>query len=423
MKKLNAQTPLRSLLALLAFGAIAVAGLLALIIAGLPFEQELFIFGILMAVALPLSLVLGLLAGSPLERERDQRQHAAASQLQASVRRLGDALRSTSVDADGEPDLAPLLSVVLESAVTASGGLSGIVYRFERNHRRLSPVCSIDVEDPPTLAISEGLAGWVAFHRSSLRVPSTATSPARAAGEPDHQFVIGVPLELSDDLFGVMMIHGRTAAGPFGDRDVEMLSLLAEQAATGAENILLHHEARRLSVTDGLTGIANYRAFRDRLAIEFERAVRFGRRLSIAIADIDHFKLINDRYGHQRGDAVLADLAARMTGATRASIDLVARYGGEEFALLLPETDPAGAAAVAEKVRLAATQAPFAGGEEHIHATISVGFATFPDHASDPESLIQAADLALYEAKRDGRNRVGSPTRYPQHQPKKSPRA
>jgi diguanylate cyclase (GGDEF)-like protein len=205
------------------------------------------------------------------------------------------------------------------------------------------------------------------------------------------------------------MVHGSTSGRPFSDGEVDTLSLLARQAAVGAENVLLHHEAQRLAVTDALTGIANYRAFTERLATEFERAVRFGRPLSVAIADIDHFKLINDRYGHQRGDVVLAELAARMCATTRTSIDLVARYGGEEFALILPETDAAGAAAVAEKIRLAAAQTPFTGGEQHLHATVSVGFATFPLHAATPELLIAAADLALYEAKRDGRNLVRAP--------------
>jgi two-component system, cell cycle response regulator len=122
--------------------------------------------------------------------------------------------------------------------------------------------------------------------------------------------------------------------------------------------------------------------------------------------DIDHFKLVNDAYGHQRGDMVLSELAARMVGSTRSKIDLVARYGGEEFVLLLPETDSEGAEAVAEKVRMAAASTPFAGGEQHLHCTVSAGYASFPDDASDPAQLIQAADLAMYEAKRAGRNRV-----------------
>jgi len=305
---------------------------------------------------------------------------------------------------------------VLETAISAVDGERGVVYRVERAHGRLEPVSAVDVDEPAPLQIGDGLAGWIASHRTTLRLPGGPVVPRTAPSEPQDPVAIGVPLESGDELLGVLTVHGKAGGGSFEDHDLDTLSVLASHASIGAENVLLHHEARLLSVTDALTGLANYRAFRERLATEFERSIRFGRPLSLAIVDIDWFKQINDRFGHQRGDAVLAELGARMSASTRAAIDLVARYGGEEFAVLLPETGSAGARAVAEKIRLSVAQTPFAGRDEHLHATVSVGFATFPEHAGDPDALIQSADLALYEAKRDGRNRVGSPTRAAQHE-------
>jgi len=401
--------PLRTRLALAAFGAIAASTIVALILTGLTISDELVLFVVVLAIGIPVSLAFGALAVAPLARERAALRDLARREVQASVRRFGEALRSTAVEdeEDHEPDVGPLLGVVLETALAAVGGRRGIVYRYERAHQQLHPVATVGVAEPSVVGAGIGYAGWVASHRAILRIPgATSDLPARSVSEPLETEVIAAPLESSDGLLGVVIVHGNTSNRPFSDDEVDTLSVLARQAAVGVENVLLHHEAKRLAVTDALTGIANHRAFKERLAIEFERAVRFGRSLSIIIADVDHFKEINDEFGHQRGDTVLSTLAARMSAATRASIDVVARYGGDEFALILPETDIDGALAVAEKLRQAVGETPFAGGSQHLHATVSLGVATFPPHATTPESLIQAADLALYDAKRAGRNLV-----------------
>ncbi|TMK17477.1 MAG: GGDEF domain-containing protein, partial [Actinobacteria bacterium] len=142
---------------------------------------------------------------------------------------------------------------------------------------------------------------------------------------------------------------------------------------------------------------------------EVERAIRFNRALSVLVIDIDNFKQINDRFGHQRGDAILAELANRAVSETRAQVDTVARYGGEEFVLVLPETPLAGGLVVAEKVRDRIASVPFgAPGEEPITVTVSIGVACFPQHGTKPQTLIRAADQAMYEAKGRGRNRVVS---------------
>jgi diguanylate cyclase (GGDEF)-like protein len=132
--------------------------------------------------------------------------------------------------------------------------------------------------------------------------------------------------------------------------------------------------------------------------------------LALLMIDLDHFKSVNDRHGHQRGDEVLVEFARRVTGSVR-DIDTFARYGGEEFVLILPETNLGGGLAVAEKLRLATHGTVFCDrGSDGVRLTISIGVACFPEHASAPEELLRAADEALYEAKLQGRDRVVTAT-------------
>jgi two-component system cell cycle response regulator len=206
----------------------------------------------------------------------------------------------------------------------------------------------------------------------------------------------------------VLSLYGRTHPKPFDARDLETVRSLARQAAVGVENVLLHQEAQRLSITDGLTSLWNYRFLNMRLAQEVERGIRFTRSLSLLVIDIDHFKTINDRFGHQRGDAILAELANRVVTETRAQVDTVARYGGEEFVLLLPETPLDGGLVVAEKIRTSIASKPFGSEGEAISVTVSIGVACFPQHGSTAQTLLRAGDQALYEAKGRGRNVVVS---------------
>jgi diguanylate cyclase (GGDEF)-like protein len=162
---------------------------------------------------------------------------------------------------------------------------------------------------------------------------------------------------------------------------------------------------RQLAVTDGLTGVHNHRYFQERLADEFRRAQRFGDPLSLVLVDLDHFKDVNDRFGHMVGDAVLREVAGLFQKVLR-DTDLLARYGGEEFAVLLPRTDPAGAFVVAERI-WSELDALRLESSDSVHVTASLGLAShpFPAFASARE-LLRAADRALYRAKRQGRNQI-----------------
>lgn len=155
---------------------------------------------------------------------------------------------------------------------------------------------------------------------------------------------------------------------------------------------------------DGLTGLYNHRTFYKLLEDELARAQRFNRPVALLLLDIDHFKRVNDTYGHLAGDAVLRGLSELLRREARA-IDRVCRYGGEEITVILPETDPDAAANFAERLRAAVEAQPFDANSEPIRITVSIGVASWPAQA-DSETLVAGADTALYAAKEGGRNRV-----------------
>jgi diguanylate cyclase (GGDEF)-like protein len=194
---------------------------------------------------------------------------------------------------------------------------------------------------------------------------------------------------------------------PFMDSERDVFLYLLGQAAASLENITTHEKVSEQAVTDELTGLPNSRAFRELIEREASRAERFGHELSLVILDLDDFKRVNDTYGHLQGDEVLRTVARILTSEPRA-IDEAARYGGEEFVIALPETAMAGAVEIAERVRTRLESQPVAmvEGEGTLHVTASFGVATMPASATDVRELFRVADEALYEAKRDGKNRV-----------------
>lgn len=165
-----------------------------------------------------------------------------------------------------------------------------------------------------------------------------------------------------------------------------------------------------LATRDGLTGLLNHREFVRLLSEELERARRYDRPCSLLLIDVDHFKAINDNWGHPAGDIVLRQIAGRIADAIRPA-DRAARYGGEEFAVLLPETGRESAMSLAERIRSAVASAPMpVSADAAVPVTVSIGLAAYPADGSDGGALIARADAGLYAAKRDGRNRVAIST-------------
>jgi diguanylate cyclase (GGDEF)-like protein len=162
-----------------------------------------------------------------------------------------------------------------------------------------------------------------------------------------------------------------------------------------------------LIIREGLTGLFNHIYIRQRLEEEFYRAQRYDHSLSLLMIDLDNFKALNDHYGHTAGDHLLKYFSRLITETLRPS-DIAARYGGEEFLIILPETDTAGAKAVAERLRKRISLYPFRidSRKEDLSFTISIGLSSFPEYGQGPEELITLADLALYQAKKDGRDKI-----------------
>jgi len=273
------------------------------------------------------------------------------------------------------------------------------------------------------IRVGEGRVGAVARFRRAMAGedfvnldPETRFNLAHS-GRLDT--VAAAPLLAHGQLIGVLNVGGNVTAPPSIRK--EILSVLANLAATALENQLNFERLEREATTDGLTGLSNVKNFKDKFAQELSRAARYGRALSVFLFDIDHFKNYNDTNGHPAGDGCLRITADLLRANTRLS-DVPARYGGEEFIVLLPETDPRGALAYAEKVRalIAANDYPFREKQPLGCVSISGGVASFPADGKDVESLIKAADAALYRCKEAGRNRVASAS--PVLGPKDNPR-
>jgi diguanylate cyclase (GGDEF)-like protein len=205
-------------------------------------------------------------------------------------------------------------------------------------------------------------------------------------------------------VLGVVVVERDPQEPAFDTDDEAMLVSLAGPAGIAVDNVLLHREAQRLSVTDPLTGAGNLRHMTTTLAREVERATRFDRPLALLLLDLDHFTRVNDTYGHTVGDAVLRELSRRVAACVR-EVDTVARYGGEEFVVITPETDTEGALHLASRICEAIREAPFIVGEDTVDVTVSIGVASLPGHGTSSGDLVRAADDGLYAAKRAGRDR------------------
>jgi two-component system, cell cycle response regulator len=218
---------------------------------------------------------------------------------------------------------------------------------------------------------------------------------------PFARNLVVAPLFAEGNPLGVLAVEYAPGEGPRIERRVvDMVQQFCAHAALALRNAWLLQQVQKMADTDALTGISNRRTFETYLEREVSRAGRNGEQVTLVMFDIDHFKSINDTHGHQTGDEVLKKVAATLANGCR-DFDVPARYGGEEFAIVLPSCSAKESLVVAERLRRSIGEA-----ENPVAITASAGVATFPTHAADPERLIAAADEALYESKRAGRDRV-----------------
>lgn len=235
------------------------------------------------------------------------------------------------------------------------------------------------------------------------RAATSETCPYGGSARPVGSFAV-VPIVGTDHSIGAIIVEGQ-GAGDVGPHEARNVGLLAAVARGPLEIIWEIEEVSRRARTDALTGLANRRHFDEQLRRVVAETDRFGGTCSLILADIDHFKSINDQHGHDAGDAVLKHVAQLMSDAVRA-VDMCARYGGEEIAILLPQTSETGAAELAERLRVTLESRPISRNGQPVRATASFGIATYPSPVPQGDWLVLAADKALYAAKAAGRNCV-----------------
>ena len=289
-------------------------------------------------------------------RSRDVRRGGDEQRVREAVALVGEALAATH-------DPEALLPVILQSAIEATGA-------------------------------------------AGARLVSGGTEVVRAGRPEEGGGPLSLRLGTDEDGIGRLLLYP-PKDGSFDEESEQLAHWLAAQASIAIENERLHRTVKRQAITDELTQLANRRRFTETLAVEVRRAERFGDPLALVLADLDDFKQINDRYGHQTGDEVLRRFSDVLRENVR-DFDLPVRYGGEEFAVLLPETGLDGAEQLARRLQSALLhlRLPETGGDKP-PVTASFGVAAFPA-ARSAEELLSAADGALYRAKAAGKNRVAS---------------
>jgi diguanylate cyclase (GGDEF)-like protein len=267
-----------------------------------------------------------------------------------------------------------------------------------------------DILSALQLEKGRGLKGWRAMRARPLLISDTHDDP-RATPElvqADVGSLMLVGLSSGTRLNGfLLMAHSQR--GFFTTTDLETAQLIATHLTLLLERARLLHQLERLAVTDGLTGLYNYRHFHERYQEEVRRARRYGTPFAVMLLDMDNFKQVNDQYGHLEGDYVLVQLAELIRRAVRET-ELIARYGGDEFVLLLPTTNLQGARVAAERLLHAIRTHTFTttGGEPLPKLTLSIGLAAYPDSSRNPAEILEKADDALETAKKTGRNRLES---------------
>jgi diguanylate cyclase (GGDEF)-like protein len=333
-------------------------------------------------------------------------------ELEETIRRVGEAFAAGL-------DRQEMVNIAVRTAVEACQADIGRALPLDLRRMKAAHVgeetpalkAALVEAERSAFAIHDGHgAEWLALLDSADADDPIEREPVRS--HVGSVYAIAVPLLArlgpgrSVEQVGVVSIARE--GHDFDVSEYDLFAYLTGQAAVSIENVDLHEMVRVQAVTDELTGLYNLRHFHGTLDGEIERSRRFGTDVGLMLLDIDDFKRVNDTYGHQQGDLVLIEVGRVLRTLSR-DIDEPARYGGEEMAVILPQTDVAGAELLAERMRAAVAGIEIdrldAGGR--LQVTASFGVASLPSNARDKDTLIAEADAALYRAKRAGKNRVG----------------
>jgi diguanylate cyclase (GGDEF)-like protein len=234
------------------------------------------------------------------------------------------------------------------------------------------------------------------------RLNPNLLAPSESAALKSH---LTLPLTFEGGILGCISLSS-DQPNAFDAQDLQFFSVIGYQMAATLKHFQRFSTVKNMAIYDTLTGLYNRRYVEERLGIEADKSFKGPVPLSLVMVDIDHFKRVNDTFGHTEGDRVLREISSALKSSVRKK-DIVARYGGEEFILILPETNLEESCVIAERIRRTVETTPFEVGNVRLSLTISLGISSFPDHHPESkEELVAMADQALYDAKRGGRNQV-----------------
>ena len=309
------------------------------------------------------------------------------------------ALNKANVELSGILDKSALKSKIMDVFLETAEAEWGVLFLSTKADEFYPDSAKgLEIMDIPRTAAALDMP----FEKAQIITPDAfrAKFPTLAKRKPNFKSGIFLPVSIGSKIYGFILLANKINKVEFNNYDAIFLSNLANMAAISFNNAELYEFA----IKDGLTELFVHSYFQNRLENEMYRAHRYDSSLSLLMIDIDHFKNINDLYGHQEGDKVLKRFSEILLNHTR-KVDIAARYGGEEFAIILPETDTAGARQVAENLRQAAAGEKFVINGKNVTVTASIGVVTW-DKKCDRAEFIRKADSFLYKAKSEGRNRV-----------------
>jgi len=376
--------------------------------------------GVLLVTSVLLVVAFVLLTVSLMRLRRTTQELQAALADESGARDRAALLLAIASAVNSSLALEEVLNVALTHAGRIMGAVAGAMYLVTTGKAEMRREAEYNLKTRARGAVrqleEEPLRTALAAMRPLVLKLSDETSPGlEAGGHPQH--VLVVPVQRSGQLMGAMELY-LNAWRELTEDQADLLTGVASQAAIAIRHAQLFQAQEENALTDELTKLPNRRALAQRFLQEMQRARRHHKAIAFLMIDLDHFKQVNDSYGHLNGDAVLAELATLLTAAARES-DVCARYGGEEFGIILHETTETGARTLAERIRAKVAAATFPGG---LKLTISIGVAATAEPALFT-SLMERADQALYAAKQNGRNqvRVADMKATPSKQPVKNP--
>lgn len=349
-------------------------------------------------------IAMGLYVGS-LTRQTRQMARMNADLLQAQQQLA--ALHQIALSLSTTLDAQRLMEIILEQLGRLWGYDYGAILVVDEatGDLVLSAAQGYAAKLGLRLRPGEGICGAALQSGKPVCVGDVTKDPRYVEGVEGARSQLAVPLAWEGQTLGVLSVESREV-NAFGEKDVALLTTVAEQAAAYLANARLHQRTQMMAITDGHTGLYNYRHYLDQVTSHVRHGQLTGSSFALLMLDLDHFKRCNDTYGHPTGDHVLVQVASVLRASCRHD-DLVFRYGGEEFAVIMPGTDKKAAYRVAERIRDRISTHVFVTKENRpldFGLTVSIGIAGYPDDGITEVDLILAADQALYAAKQCGRN-------------------